>query len=1403
MGSGQLRNVRGMKSVGRVGAIATVIAVLGTLLAGAWLQGASAASLTNPPTRLYVAPPGSSLSASFAGVPVGNLAFTGTDPISNQARELTVNAEDGPLGCDPKAANDWFIDDCTRVQMDVSHGTISVGPLTTQMTAMNQPVYLASGGAVVDQSANPPNGPTTLLHINGTQAQLQDALDNLVYTPDAGYWYTGSNPETLNIDVVSGDPMVAATQADVEIRVLDENAYPNLTGPAGPIDAKPSEEKVITGYDVDDQDNDEDVDGLQANPPQPAPDPVDGAGTDLLLIAKLTCGKTIDPMTEGFNLQGGTFVSGFPTVVDLLENKYDVTNHPENQVIVDAVMAKVDLADPTVGTMTLPTSSPTQYTHVFAGVGSMKETLYALGKITFLQNDENDSCVLETIVSDLGNNGLPTKYEGMPPTGVETPDVGVDVHNVTIDVGPKQQVTATFNGPITADEGTSADITINISPATHPAFDILVSTVDGTANAGSDFLGRTDATVNVPQDATTVVFGTNVYSDQQPEGQQDFQYAMKPGQNEPAGWKVNATSVATVTIIDKDDAARQIMTVSDPAVTEGDLGTKNLTFTLTLDGPADGNESVLVSTLDGSATVADLDYAPVVAQTVSFAANSTTATVDVAIKGDTTVEPDESFQLVLSGAQNTSVVDPFGVGTITNDDMPADPPPGVTIDQAGAQADPTSASPIQFSVLFTEPVTGFDGSDVSFSGSTVGGSLMASVSGSGASYTVSVTGMSGNGDVVASIPAASALDSANQSNLASTSVDNTVTYQQPADPAPTVTINQAGGQADPTSSSPILFSVVFSEAVTGFGNADISFAGSTVGGSLAAAVSGSGPAYTVSVTGMTGNGDVIASIPAGAAMDSANQPSSASTSNDNNVTFTTPADPAPTVTIDQAAGQTDPASSGPITFTVVFSEPVTGFTGGDVSLAGSTATGALVAGVSGSGANYTVSVSGLVGGGAVVASIPAGAALDSANQMSLASTSVDNTVQFAPPATHFAVVAPPAANVGSSFSVSVTALDAGDVTATGYTGTVHLTSSDGAAVLPADATLTNGTGSFSVTLNTTGNQTVTATDTASASVTGTSGMIAVSALPPGPATHLMVTAPPTSTAGAAFNVTVTALDAANATATGYSGTVHLTSTDGTAVLPADATLTNGTGSFSVTLKQAGAQGVTATDTVTASITGTTSVTVAAAAPKQFKVSPPPPGSKAGVPLSLTVTVEDQYGNTVTSYAGTIHFTSTDPNAVLPADALLTNGTGTFLVTFKTAGMQSVGVVDVNDAALAGASIATTIEQADPGPTTTTTTSTTSTTTPTSTTTQPTDGSTTTSSIPGDVNGDGVVDALDAVSAPVSNGISGVSSGNATTVYTTTGALPITGTDVGVLLAIGLVLVSGGLVLALRYGRKQA
>ncbi len=375
------------------------------------------------------------------------------------------------------------------------------------------------------------------------------------------------------------------------------------------------------------------------------------------------------------------------------------------------------------------------------------------------------------------------------------------------------------------------------------------------------------------------------------------------------------------------------------------------------------------------------------------------------------------------------------------------------------------------------------------------------------------------------------------------------------------------------------------------------------------------------------------------------------------------------------------------------------------------------------------------------------------------------------------VSAPAGATAGTAITVTVTVQDAAQHTLTGYQGTLHFSSSDLLAVLPADAQLTNGTGSFNVTLKTAGNQTVTATDTMTGTVTGTA-TVAVSAAA---ATTFTLAAPAAATAGSAFTLTATARDAYGNVATGYTGTVHFTKIDtgvGAAV-PADYTFVagdNGAHTFTggATLVTAGNQTVTVTDTAAPARTGsatvavsaaaadhlvflqqptntaagaaiapavsvlvvdaynnpvasTTAVTVAASGPGSFTAASTttmpavagtatfsnlhlgaaggytlgatavgltaafsqgftvtataanhfvvgaPVGATTGNPVSVTVTALDPYNNLAAGYGGTVHFTSSDPAAELPADATLTAGTGTFSVTFNRSGSQTVTV----------------------------------------------------------------------------------------------------------------------------------
>ena len=328
------------------------------------------------------------------------------------------------------------------------------------------------------------------------------------------------------------------------------------------------------------------------------------------------------------------------------------------------------------------------------------------------------------------------------------------------------------------------------------------------------------------------------------------------------------------------------------------------------------------------------------------------------------------------GANYVVTFTTVNTGTITG--IPLD----VTINQAGAQPDPTNALPINFTVVFSASVSDFATGDVSLSGTAVGGGTIATVTGSGTTYNVVVSGLVGNGTVIASISAGVASDTSGNPNNASTSTDDTVTYDGTA---PTVTIEQAVGQVDPTNASPINFTVTFSDVVSNFATGDVSFTGSTAPGTLIGTVTNTGPTtYNVAVTGMTGNGTVVASIAAGVATDAAGNGNTASASIDNTVTYDTSG---PIVTI----GAPVPASTvaGPADFAVTVTGATTvTLTGADVTVnTTGTAAATTVTVTNGNTANPTITVSGISGSGTISITIAAGIASDGSGNTNLAASS--------------------------------------------------------------------------------------------------------------------------------------------------------------------------------------------------------------------------------------------------------------------------------------------------------------------------------------------------------------------------------------------------------------------------------
>ena len=279
---------------------------------------------------------------------------------------------------------------------------------------------------------------------------------------------------------------------------------------------------------------------------------------------------------------------------------------------------------------------------------------------------------------------------------------------------------------------------------------------------------------------------------------------------------------------------------------------------------------------------------------------------------------------------------------------------------------------------------------------------------------------------------------------------------------------------------------------------------------------------------------------------------------------------------------------------------------------------------------------------------------------------------------------------GVAGSFTITAKNADGSIDTGYTGAVHFTSSDWQAGLPSDYAFTVADGGvhiFSATLKTAGTQSLTATDTVTNSITGNS---AVTVSPATASTMLVSGFPSPITAGAAGNFTVTLKDSYGNIASGYTGTVHFTSSDGKASLPANYSFTAadaGVHTFSAILKTAGTQSLTATDTTAASLTGTDGgITVKPAAASKFLIGAPA-SVHSGVAFSLTVTVQDAYGNVVTGYTGTVHFTSTDNKATLPANYTFTasdKGVHTFTgLVLRKRGTQKITLTDTLNSSLTG------------------------------------------------------------------------------------------------------------------------
>ena len=202
--------------------------------------------------------------------------------------------------------------------------------------------------------------------------------------------------------------------------------------------------------------------------------------------------------------------------------------------------------------------------------------------------------------------------------------------------------------------------TVTLSrPALNPVT-VQFQTANSSADAPGDFQALALSTLTFAPGATTQLITVAVVGDEAVEGDESFTVNLTNAVNATIG---DTQGVGTIY---DNDASRHLV-IADVSRQEGDSGTQNLVFTVTLSRPALNPVTVQFQTANSSA-VAPGDYQALALSTLTFAPGVTTQTITVAIVGDTTIESNEVLVVNLTNAVNATIADSQGVGTIFDND---------------------------------------------------------------------------------------------------------------------------------------------------------------------------------------------------------------------------------------------------------------------------------------------------------------------------------------------------------------------------------------------------------------------------------------------------------------------------------------------------------------------------------------------------------------------------------------------------------------------------------------------------------------------------------------------------------------------------------------------------------------
>lgn len=374
-------------------------------------------------------------------------------------------------------------------------------------------------------------------------------------------------------------------------------------------------------------------------------------------------------LPPGLSLTSGGVLSGTPTergAYSFSVRSTDSTS-PTAQFVDKGYTGSVQNPTLTLATPSGTAAQGAPFSQTLSTTGGVAPYIYQLETGSFPSGITISSAgVVSGTTSDTPGNYPVTLRVTDSSTG---PGTYFEVENYTLTVSALPNLTI---NDVTLSEGnagiTNFSFTVSLSAPAGPGgvtFDI--ATANGTATAGVDYVASSFTSQTIPAGSSTYFFTVMGNGDLLNEPTETF--------------FVNVTNVVNATVVDgqgvgtiTNDDPLPSLSIDDVSVVEGNAGTVNAVFTVTLNAASGQTVSVNYATADGTATQ-PADYTST-SGTLTFTAGQTTRTINVPVIGETVPEANESFFVNLSGATNATISDNQGQGTITNDDVPVSVSPG-------------------------------------------------------------------------------------------------------------------------------------------------------------------------------------------------------------------------------------------------------------------------------------------------------------------------------------------------------------------------------------------------------------------------------------------------------------------------------------------------------------------------------------------------------------------------------------------------------------------------------------------------------------------------------------------------------------------------------------------------------